>query len=345
VIKLLLVACIALVLTACGGALPTPAPTPGQGETPNPVPIVKPTQDARYGAAPDFSWARGQLQMTQGRDNTTCWILQYDPQGADEYGGRLYLVGMMPDIFKPNDFVQVRGQFDTSMGPGTPPCDATPYRFTSIEAITGGVPGSAATPAPQPTQDLTQPPGRPTAAAQFGHADDYRWVRGFIKFGAVAACNAIIYGDEEKDAYGGKLVLRNADLSTFRDGDFVTVYGQLDANMSDQPPCQGFGQGYFVTRIERQGDPPAASDDQRYGHAADYSWLRGQVNVTAIQGGCTFLVYDPLGADQYGGKVVPLLDRGELKHGEFVTLIGGISDEPGPMCPGVYYKVTSIERQ
>jgi hypothetical protein len=316
------------------------------------VPIARNTPDPRYGAAPDYSWVRGQLQMTQGRDNATCWILVYDLEGSDQYGGQINLIGNMPDIIKVGDFVQVRGQFDTSMGPAKPPCDAAPYRFTSIEPIGSPQPGSAATPAspsvtamPQPTQDLTQPPGKPTEEASFGHADDYSWLRGYLKFGAFAACNAIIYGSEEKDSYGGKMILYDADLSGFQDGDFVTVYGQLDPGFRDPPPCDGITQGYAVKRIERQPGDPGADDQSPYGHAPDYSWLRGQITVTQIQGGCTFLVYDPTGGDEYGGRVVPLGEIGEVTHGEFVIVTGQFTDEPGPICPGKYYKVVTVQRQ
>lgn len=343
---------VALALTACGGALPTPAPTPGQNETPVPMPPGKPTEDARYGHAPDYSWVRGQLQVTQGRDNTTCWTLRYDPGGADQYGGRFYLMGNMPDVFKEGDFVQVRGQLDISMGPARPPCDATPYRFTSIEPINTPAPGSAATPAPgdatplpQPTQDLTMPPGRPTADVRFGHAPDYSWLRGYLKFSSREPCHTVVYGPLEKDPYGGVMYLIGADLEGFSDGEFVVVYGRLDAGQHDRPPCEEAAQGYEVKLIERQAGQPVTEEDSRYGHAADYSWLRGEIRVTAIQGGCTFLVYDPNGTDQYGGKVVPLGDVSEFKDGEFVVVTGRFSDEPGPVCPGASYTVTSIQRQ
>jgi hypothetical protein len=338
----------AILLTACGGTLPTPAPTPAAGETPITMPPGKATPDVRYGYAPDYSWARGELQIMQGRDNVTCWILQYDPAAADQYGGKFYLMGNMPDVFKQGDFVQVRGQVDISMGgPARPPCDVTPYQFTSIEPISGvPSPGSAATPVPEPT-DLTQPPGRitPTPQGEFGHADDYSWLKGYLKFNTRDSCHTIVYGGLEKDQYGGMMYLIGANLEGFQDGDFVVVYGQLDPGLRDTPPCLDVVQGYEVKAMERQPGQGGEHENQPYGHAPDYSWLRGQIKVTQIQGGCTFLIYDPLGSDQYGGKVVPLGDLDGIRDGEFVMVSGQFSAEPGPMCPGAYYTVTSIRRQ
>lgn len=248
-IKALVYAVVAAVLlTACGGALPTPAPTPGEQNTPLPTSAVRPTEDPRYGHAPDYSWVRGQLQLGSGKES--CWYIQYDPAGNDPYGGQLLLIGNMPDIFKSGDFVQVRGQFDTSVGPAAPPCSGTPYRFTGIELLSGAaLSGSQATPGPQAT------PG--------------------------------------------------------------------NAEQSPTPPAE----------------------DSRYGHAPDYSWLRGQIVVTGIQGGCTYLVYDPAGKDKYGGRVVPEGDLGDIKNGEFVVVTGGFSDGPHEMCPGTFYRITSIKRQ
>jgi len=145
-------------------------------------------------------------------------------------------------------------------------------------------------------------------------------------------------------------------LEGFKDGDWVTVYGRLDPGLSDIPPCPNARQGYDVQRIERQlGTPvPAAtatpvpdpsSSDPRYGHAPDYSWLRGRIQVTRIQGGCVYLVYDPTGRDPYGGTVVPDGQIDELKDGEFVMVTGYFSEGPRVMCPGRTYTVTSVKRQ
>jgi len=185
-----------------------------------------------------------------GSGKESCWYVRYDLAGKDPYGGQLLLIGAMPDIFKSGDFVQVRGQFDTSVGPAAPPCSGTPYRFTGIELLSSAaLSGSQATPIPRAT------PGS-----------------------------------------------------------------------AEQPPT-----------------PPA--EDSRYGHAPDYSWLRGQIVVTRIQGGCTYLVYDPSGKDKYGGRVVPEGDLGDIKNGEFVIVTGGFSDGPHEMCPGTFYRITSIKRQ
>ena len=81
----------------------------------------------------------------------------------------------------------------------------------------------------------------------------------------------------------------------------------------------------------------------QYAHAADYSSLTGVVRVTAIQGGCTYLIYDPTGADTYGGMAV-LPGKSGLRDGEWVKLSGRIDDGPAPVCPParVGYVITRV---
>lgn len=332
-----------LLLTACGGAVITPTPQ----STPTPTPA--PTQEPQYGHAPDYSWVRGQLQFTQIQGN--CIYIEYDPTGADQYGGRFNLAGDIPSGFKNGEFVLLRGQIFLSMRPGKPMCPGTAYAFTSMEHI--------AESGPAPAAGATATPSVPPAESKSGHAPDYTWLRGYLKLDPVrSACNIIIYGPMESDTYGGKMFLIIDGLEDFKDGDLVTVYGQLDRGLRDVPPCPGVPQGYVVNRIEHVVGSAAGAvsatvvpsqagtaGDPHYGHTADYSWLRGQIQVTGIQGGCTYLVYDPSGGDQYSGRVVPVGDLTGFKNGDYVIVTGTFSDAPGPMCPGVKYSVTSIQRQ
>lgn len=336
-----------LLLTACGGAVITPTPQ----STPAPPPA--PTQQPQYGHAPDYTWVRGQLQFTQIQGN--CIYIEYDPTGADQYGGKFSLAGDVPSGFKNGEFVLLRGQIFLSMRPGKPMCPGTAYAFTSMEHIaeSGPAPAAGATAAPP-------------AESKSGHAPDYTWLRGYLQLSSTPGgpCNAIVYGPLESDPYGGKMFLIINSLEGFKDGDFVTVYGQLDQGRRDIPPCPGLPQGYVVNKIERLAGsatdagsaadtasatavpgPAGTAGDPHYGHAADYSWLRGQIQVTRIQGSCTYLVYDPSGSDQYSGRVVPVGDLTGFKDGDYVLVTGTFSNAPAPMCPGAKYAVTSIQRQ
>jgi hypothetical protein len=85
-----------------------------------------------------------------------------------------------------------------------------------------------------------------------------------------------------------------------------------------------------------------------YGFAPDYAWLKGQVLITAIQGGCTYLVYDPGGSDQYGGKVILSGNLKGLVDGQWVVVYGTFDNSGArSVCPGATftYIVSHYDRQ
>ncbi len=86
---------------------------------------------------------------------------------------------------------------------------------------------------------------------------------------------------------------------------------------------------------------------QSFGHAPDYTWLVGQIRVTAIQGGCTYLIYDPQGTDEYGGVVALPSKLPGVQNEQWVLAKGYIDTSGSQVCPGAQYSyvLTSIELQ
>lgn len=86
-----------------------------------------------------------------------------------------------------------------------------------------------------------------------------------------------------------------------------------------------------------------------FGHADDFSWLAGQVNVTLIQGGCIYVRYggtDP-GTDQVSvqGEGWSAADPALTKDGALVVIFGHFAGdtEPREMCPGRAYIVDRVQ--
>lgn len=94
-------------------------------------------------------------------------------------------------------------------------------------------------------------------------------------------------------------------------------------------------KGYFGA--ETGTLPPAAYP--RYGHAPDFSWIAGQVIVTRIQSGCTFVRYD---ANDVTAQIAPNGDgwataeaNNLAPHESYVVVFGHFAQpgEPYEMCP------------
>jgi hypothetical protein len=92
---------------------------------------------------------------------------------------------------------------------------------------------------------------------------------------------------------------------------------------------------------------PAATAYPPQGHAADFSWVAGQVIHTRIQSGCTYVTYD-----NNGGQVNPngegwgaAQDAGLTAEGASVVLFGHLAQpgEPHEMCPGQAYIVDRVQ--
>jgi hypothetical protein len=88
--------------------------------------------------------------------------------------------------------------------------------------------------------------------------------------------------------------------------------------------------------VPTQGDSgqatPSPAAYPKSGHAPDYSWVAGQVNVTRIQGGCTFVRTDTESFAPNGQGWQP----DQVKNGDYVVIFGHIAKEgePREVCPG-----------
>lgn len=100
-------------------------------------------------------------------------------------------------------------------------------------------------------------------------------------------------------------------------------------------------KGYF----EIEHIPNPASYPSR-GHAADFSWVAGEVQMTRIQSGCTFVRYSetehvqPVGASWDAAETA-----GQVRSGSYVVLFGHLA-RPGelvPQCPAQAYIVDRVQ--
>lgn len=86
-----------------------------------------------------------------------------------------------------------------------------------------------------------------------------------------------------------------------------------------------------------------------FGHADDFAWIAGKVNVTKIQGGCTYLSYgQDASAEQIymdGDGWSAAATAGVAKNGAFVVVFGHRAGptEPHQMCPGQAYLVDRVQ--
>lgn len=97
--------------------------------------------------------------------------------------------------------------------------------------------------------------------------------------------------------------------------------------------------GYFAPGAGSSAYP-------KQGHAADYSWIAGKVQVTRIQGGCVFVAYDgdqhlqPIGSGWDAAQTDATLSG----DGADVVLFGhwATASDPHPMCPARDYVVDKV---
>jgi hypothetical protein len=94
--------------------------------------------------------------------------------------------------------------------------------------------------------------------------------------------------------------------------------------------------------------PPSAGAYPAYGQAPDRSWIAGQVMVTRIQGGCTYIRYDPSATSPQvhpgGDGWAAAQSAGLVPDGAFIVAFGHIAgpNEPHEMCPGDAYIVDRV---
>jgi hypothetical protein len=94
------------------------------------------------------------------------------------------------------------------------------------------------------------------------------------------------------------------------------------------------------------GTPGSTAVPGVYGYAPDYTWLSG---LYTVDGPCQRLVYDPAGADQYGGATYVTWGVEPVPAGNtFVTIKGGFipSDRPEITgCPASTYLASAVTVQ
>ena len=114
--------------------------------------------------------------------------------------------------------------------------------------------------------------------------------------------------------------------------------------------------GLLGTQLAQQKSyfPPVAPPAvfPRFGHATDFSWIAGQINVTKIQGGCTYLRFEDNAGGVGNGQVDPTgpgwttaLNAGLASDKAYVIAYGHLAgpDEPREMCFAPMYVVDKIE--
>jgi hypothetical protein len=85
-----------------------------------------------------------------------------------------------------------------------------------------------------------------------------------------------------------------------------------------------------------------------FGHAPDFSWIAGRVDVTRIQGGCTYIRYDPsLSGDQIfpAGEGWADAPPALTAHNAQIVVFGHLAaaNEPQEMCPGRAFVVERVQ--
>ncbi len=186
----------------------------------------------------------------------------------------------------------------------------------------------------------------------YGHAQDYSWIAGQLK--QQGSCWVMTYVsplvDIPADQYNNQFALLPGvswNVAAVKDGEWVTVQGQPQPGTAPAPGC--IAHGYTVSAMQPNPNAPGGTPLGTYprmGHAADYSWIAGQVGFTRIQGGCTFIYYDN------GASVQPIdqgwsyaLRAGQITQGANVVVFGHMAgpDEPAPVCPAKAYVVDRVQ--
>ena len=103
------------------------------------------------------------------------------------------------------------------------------------------------------------------------------------------------------------------------------------------------------TKPEPKFVPRTAADSVgEYGHAEDYSWVKGQLHRVHVPGVEWKIRYLPLDkADQWGGSMVlaPNIQLEDFEHLDFVYLEGvQMEERPSLYTNGPLYRITKIRR-
>jgi hypothetical protein len=101
-------------------------------------------------------------------------------------------------------------------------------------------PRGETTPARRAVVDLT-------ASSQFGHAEDYSWVRGQVEYSRLSQGWRLRYASvDETDPHGGSVTLTGeCNLHGLKDGQYIRVQGHFS-----NPDDKGLAPAYFADRYE-----------------------------------------------------------------------------------------------
>ena len=296
-----------------------------------------------YGRASDYIWVAGQLKQ-QG----SCWIVTYvsplSKSRPDQYNNHFALSpggSWNPAGVKDGEWAVVWGQPEPGTVPA-PGCTAHGYAVTSLQPNPNATGGTATGIYPN-----------------YGHAPDYIWVAGQLK--QQGSCWIVTYVsplvDIPADQYNNQFALLRGQgwqPSAVKDGEWVVVQGQPEPGTVPASSCTA--HGYNVSSVQPNPNATDSTGPGTYppfGNAPDFSWIAGQVAVTRIQGGCTFIQYNQAGAGQ-SASVQPIgqgwsdaVNSGLAKHGAFIVAFGHMAghEEPAPMCPAPAYVVDRVQIQ
>ncbi|MDA7977753.1 MAG: hypothetical protein MPJ50_03155 [Pirellulales bacterium] len=89
-----------------------------------------------------------------------------------------------------------------------------------------------------------------SSRGSYGRDDNYAWLRGQLEYSQSDRRWKLRYIPitGETDEFGGSVILADAAMSDFRDGEFVTVHGQLDNQEIERG---GFAPTFHVQQIAR----------------------------------------------------------------------------------------------
>ena len=101
-------------------------------------------------------------------------------------------------------------------------------------------------------------------------------------------------------------------------------------------------------RLAPQPSDVAKKFENKVGHAADYSWLTGQLQYVHADGGLWVLRYASVGEqDKFGGSVIlaPTVNMKNFREGDLVSVRGDIVNEARAslFAGGPLYRPSSVD--
>jgi hypothetical protein len=90
--------------------------------------------------------------------------------------------------------------------------------------------------------------------------------------------------------------------------------------------------------------PITTGDYPAYGHAADFSWISGQLQRSTPAGQCTYIVFATRPGAPWGGRIAlaPSSRDGAFPDGDMVVVTGELVSSPLGVCGHPSMSVTTI---